>query len=80
MHTLYTPGGWGREVVRAMREALCLVFERYDMVVTYVREDNRRTRPPRAWGFKQNAPPFDYDGVKWSLWSVDKEGFRCPQH
>lgn len=55
LHTLYRPKGWGREVATAGKAALALVFSQAQAVMTFELRDNRRSQPPRSFGFEQAA-------------------------
>lgn len=53
LHTLFTPEGWGREVVTAGHEALERIFgSGAQVIVTAQMRDNDRSQPPRSFGFK----------------------------
>lgn len=53
LHTLFTPEGWGREVVQAGHEALEHIFGAgFQMIVTAQMRDNERSQPPRSFGFR----------------------------
>lgn len=52
LHTLFTPEGWGREVHRAGKEALEVVFGSCDLVTTFEVLSNPRSRPPKTFGFQ----------------------------
>lgn len=75
LHSLYTPEGWGREVLFASKAAFRLVFERADLVLTYERVGNWRTRPPRSFGFRPVGDEFVRDGVSWRLWQLSRDGW-----
>lgn len=77
LHTLYLPDGWGREVAVAGKEALAIVFDRFDLVVTYERADDWRTRPPKSFGFRPCGSPFDMNGLLWRTWSLSHDGWRA---
>jgi len=77
LHTLFTPEGWGREAARAGKEALGVVFDRYDLVVTYEQVGAWRTQPPRSFGFKVCGEEFEMHGHKWRTWEVSKEQWRA---
>lgn len=76
LHTLYTPEGWGREAALAGKLALQVVFERFDLVITFERTDDWRTRPPKSFGFRPCGEPFEFGGVQWRTWSVSREAWR----
>ena len=52
LHTLFTPEGWGREVMLAGVEAVnALWLAGYQLLTTFEMKDNPRSRPPRTFGF-----------------------------
>ena len=54
LHSLFTPDGWGREVLIAGIEAINLVWTcGYQLVTTFEVEANPKSRPPRTFGFTQ---------------------------
>lgn len=54
LHTLYTPEGWGREVLKASKAAFDLVFQSgCQVVTTYEVEGWWRSRPPKSFGFQR---------------------------
>jgi hypothetical protein len=54
LHTLFTPEGWGREVVVAGIEALNLLFgSNACLISTFEVKDNARSRPWRGFGFAE---------------------------
>lgn len=77
LHTLFTPEGWGREAAMAGKQALAMVFDRYDLVVTYERVGDWRTRPPRSFGFKPCGGDFDMNDTTWRLWQLSREMWRA---
>lgn len=53
LHTLFTPAGWGREVLAAAKLAFAKMFERGAQVITtYEVEGWWRSRPPKSFGFR----------------------------
>jgi hypothetical protein len=53
LHTLFTPEGWGREVLTAAKAACHVVFGAGCQVMTTMEmADNPRSQPPRSFGFK----------------------------
>lgn len=77
LHTLYTPEGWGREAAAAGKAALQRVFETYDLVITYERDGDWRTRPPRSFGFRPCGSAFEMNGNTWRLWALSADGWRA---
>ena len=54
LHTLFTPEGWGREVLTAGIEALGAVWLLgFAAIVTLEMRENPRSQPPRSFGFVQ---------------------------
>ena len=52
LHTLFTPDGWGREVLQAAKQAFARVFAQgAQLVTTYEVEGWWRSRPPKSFGF-----------------------------
>jgi len=76
LHTLFTPEGWGREVLAAAKQAFDAVFAgACQMVTTTEVAGWWRSRPPRSFGFRKSAdfapcPPFG-DFALWSLSKAD---------
>jgi hypothetical protein len=54
VHTLFTPEGWGREVLNAAKESLDIMFNGLHaaMLTTYEVEGNWRSAPPRSFGWQ----------------------------
>lgn len=53
LHTLFTPEGWGREVLFAAKTAFALMFSRgCQVVTTYEVEGWKRSQPPKSFGFQ----------------------------
>jgi hypothetical protein len=53
LHTLFTPEGWGREVLQALKEAVELMFQRgAQIITTYDVEGNWRSKPPKTFRFE----------------------------
>ncbi len=53
LHTLFTPEGWGREVLLSAKQAFALIFSRgAQLVTTYEIESWWRSRPPKSFGFQ----------------------------
>lgn len=68
LHTLFTPEGWGREVVEAGHEALETIFGLGPVaaIVTAQMADNSRSQPPRSFGFV----PCAHDWANSALGSI----------
>jgi len=58
LHTMFTPEGWGREVLISAKAAFAEMFRRgADVIVTQEVEGNRRSQPPLSFRF---APAGDF--------------------
>src|SRR5690606_41931560 len=88
LHTLFTPEGWGREVLSGAREAFSTLFARGAQVVTTFEVAGWwRSRPPLTFRFKPagGVEPSPLGSVKtWVLTRDAWEGspvrrMRCPQ-
>lgn len=52
LHTMYTPEGWGREVLLALKQAVAKVFDGgCQVITTYEVGGWWRSRPPKSFGF-----------------------------
>lgn len=71
LHTIYHPDGWGREVLKAAKEAFAEMFSRGAQVVaTYEVEGWWRSRPPLSFGFRPAgdfAPAGELTLRTWTL-------------
>jgi hypothetical protein len=68
LHTLYTPEGWGREVLWAAKQAFDRVFSTgCQVVTTYEVEGWWRSRPPKSFGFQRAGDFGDVPGLGASL-------------
>lgn len=81
LHTLFTPEGWGREVLFAAKDAFREVFRRgAQLVVTHEVQGWWRSRPPRSFRFVPSAhefTPTTYGGLK--IWTLSREAWeRAP--
>jgi hypothetical protein len=64
LHTLFTPEGWGREVLQALKEAVCEVYARGGQIVTtYDAEGHWRSRPPKTFRFEAAGDFADVTGL-----------------
>lgn len=53
LHTLFTPEGWGREVLNALKEAVEHMFQNgAQIITTYDVEGHWRSRPPKTFRFE----------------------------
>lgn len=88
LHTLFTPEGWGREVVEASHAAAKHLFvgKKAKALTTYEQEDYRRSRPPLSHGWKPTSD-FANTGIgsvrSWELtraaWFASAVGKKvCP--
>jgi hypothetical protein len=71
LHTMFTPEGWGREVLLAAKEAFREMFHRgAQLISTFEVSGNWRSRPPKSFGFEpcgDFAPAFDHHLRTWAL-------------
>lgn len=76
LHTLFTPEGWGREVNRAGKDALQIVFKTAQAVTTYETAD-WRSRPPKSFGFRPCGAfaPSPYGDLR--TWIVTKDAWEA---
>lgn len=58
LHTLFTPDGWGREVLLALKQACEEILSKAQVITTYEVEGNWRSRPPKTFRF-QAAGDFE---------------------
>lgn len=60
LHTMFTPEGWGREVLGAAKEAFNEIFSRgAQLITTFEVEGNKRSQPPLSFRF-QPAGGFEF--------------------
>lgn len=53
LHTMFTPDGWGKEVLLSAKAAFAEMFRRGAQVITtYEVEGNRRSQPPLSFRFQ----------------------------
>lgn len=53
LHTMFTPEGWGREVLHAAKAAFCMMFERgADLITTFEVAGHKQSQPPRTFRFE----------------------------
>lgn len=53
LHTMFTPEGWGREVLGALKDAVSLMFSRgAQLITTYDVDGHWRSRPPKTFRFE----------------------------
>jgi hypothetical protein len=78
LHTLFTPEGWGREVLQALKEAVTEIFARGgQLITTYDVETNWRSRPPKTFRFQ---PCGDYApalGVSLRTWVLTRDAWEA---
>jgi hypothetical protein len=73
LHTMFTPQGWGREVLLALKASVARVFASgAQLIVTYEVEGNWRSRPPKTFRFEPcgdfaKAPDFPHRLRSWVL-------------
>jgi hypothetical protein len=78
LHTLFTPEGWGREVVLAGIEAIGAVWTcGFQTIVTLEMRANPRSRPARTFGFQRCG---DWKASPWGdarQWLVTRESWNA---
>lgn len=84
LHTMFTPEGWGREVLNAARAAHDEIFRRgCQIVTTFEVAGNRRSQPPLSFRF-QPAGPFEMAaefGVEFRTWFLTRAAWMAsPAH
>lgn len=72
LHTLFTPEGWGREVLEASKQAFQRMFDAgADLIVTQEVAGNRRSQPPLSFRFAPcgdfRPSPLGHDLRTWVL-------------
>lgn len=80
LHTLYTPEGWGREVLTAAKAAFAQIFDAgAQLVTTYEVEGWWRSRPPRTFGFKPagDFAPSNFGSLKTWFLTLDAWSSKC---
>jgi len=77
LHTLFTPEGWGREVVLAGIAAIGVVWAcGFQTIVTLEMRSNPRSRPARTFGFQRCG---DWKSTPWGdarHWLVTRESWN----
>lgn len=77
LHTMFTPEGWGREVLLALKAACEHVFTHgAQLITTYEVEGNWRSRPPKTFRFQPcgdfaTAEGFEPRFRTWALSQAD---------
>ncbi|HEV7159023.1 MAG TPA: hypothetical protein VGN38_11760 [Caulobacteraceae bacterium] len=85
LHSLFTPEGWGREVVRAGLLALGFVFGEagFTLITTLEVAGNPRSKPPARVGFIPCGDFFERPLGSFRLWALTKAAWQasplCPQ-
>ena len=78
LHTLFTPEGWGREVLLAGVEALHAVFlAGYQAVTTFEVRENPRSQPPRSFGFHQAGDWRETPIGELRLWVLTRKAWEA---
>lgn len=75
LHSLFTPEGWGREVVEAAHAAFKVAMNYAHVIVTWEQEGQWRTRPPKSHGWK---PAGDFDATPLGslrMWVLTREAW-----
>lgn len=56
LHTMFTPEGWGREVLSAAKEMHSFVFNAgVEILTTLEVKDHWRSQPPKSFGWQQTG-------------------------
>lgn len=79
LHTLFTPEGWGREVLIALKEAVSAMFAAgAQIITTYQVEGNWRSQPPKTFRF-QPAGEFapTHLGVAMRSWVLTQAAWEA---
>ena len=78
LHTLFTPEGWGREVVLAGIEGINLVWlAGYQVLTTFEVQSNPRSRPAKTFGFVQAGPWRDSPIGVIRQWVLTREAWEA---
>ena len=79
LHSLFTPEGWGREVVQAGLEALHVLFSAMDyrLLTTLEVAGNARSRPPRRCGFALAGDWRATPMGSFRLWLLTKDAWEA---
>lgn len=78
LHSLFTPGGWGREVHEAGWQALnALWLLGYQTLTTFEAAVNERSRPPRSFGFIACGPWRETPFGTLRQWVLTREAFAA---
>jgi hypothetical protein len=73
LHTLFTPEGWGREVVTGAHEAFARLFNSgVALVVTHEQRDWWRSRPPRSHGWLLAGDWRQAAGMEVRMWTLTR--------
>lgn len=78
LHTMFTPEGWGREVLLAAKQAFEIMFERgADLIVTHEVEGNWRSQPPRSFRFTPcgEFAPAQGLNVRLRTWAMSRSAW-----
>lgn len=77
LHTLFTPEGWGREVLFAAKAAFAEMFARGAQVIcTYEVEGWWRSRPPRSFGFQRAGDFGEVAASRLSTWILTQSAWE----
>lgn len=80
LHTLFTPEGWGREVLTAAKQAFAQIFDAgAQLVTTYEIEGWWRSRPPKSFGFTRAGgfQPIPQIEASVSTWVLTSDGWAA---
>lgn len=73
LHTMFSPDGWGREVLLALKAACERIFDSgAQLITTYEVEGNWRSKPPKTFRFEAcgefaSAEPYQHRFRTWAL-------------
>ncbi|HEY2482090.1 MAG TPA: hypothetical protein VGI30_07830 [Caulobacteraceae bacterium] len=78
LHTLFTPEGWGREVLEAAVQAFNAVFHiGHQLVFTFETATNPKSRPPLSFGFRQGGDWRDTPYGRMRQWVLTADAWRA---
>lgn len=76
LHTLFTPEGWGREVLLSAKQAFARIFATgAQVIVTYEVEGWKRSQPPLSFGFKPAGDFAPALGTALRTWTLTRSAW-----